>query len=300
MAKRQGETFASMETGEKFSNIVQLITADQQEQREYYKERIRKQKELYNMIEKECGNFFFYKYPELIEQLHNDPATAFRFLYVCTCADPDGYIYAWDNKYCDKDIDFTDVFQKPQSTTYKFLQELVDNDLIIKTKDKRYRITPDIYSTHINDTDFQHNSFRVFRNAIKHMYNNSTPREHGGMGELFRLVPYLNINYNILCHNIEETNIDYVEPLVRSEICEILRPGSDYGRKIIKNFDKYMLKNQPVFGSFNAIEEEHYFINPRILYGGNNPDKLHWLIQQFDLAKVQANRRKQRKLEVVK
>ena len=288
----KGEKYVSLETGEIFPNIVRLVTADQQETINYRNEHYRKQRELYNMIEKEYGNFFFYKYPELITELHNEPATAFRFLYVCTCADDNGYIYAWENKYCEKNNDFIYVFKTPQSTSYKFLRELMDADLIIQTKDKRYRITPDIYSTHINDTDFQHNCFRVFNNAIKQLYNNSASREHSSMGELFRLVPYLNINYNILCYNIEETDMDNIEPLSRGDIYNILRPGSDYGRKIVKNFDKFVIKNQPVFGSFNAIQEEHYFINPRVLYGGNNPDKLYWLIQQFDLARIQANRKK--------
>ena len=260
--------------------MVRLVTQKDREKLATLKDSEKKKLEMYNMIKKEYGGFFFCKYDSVSDVFERDPATGFRFLYVCTFADNDGYIRA-DDSFCTKAIHFTEIWGACTSTTYKFLNDLVSAGLLCRTDDKRYRITPGIYSMHINNTDFHKNSYRMFSNSIRHLYENSDPREHGSLGEMFRLIPYLNIHHNVLCHNREEADLRKIEPLSKSDICAALRPDSDYGRKLLKSFDRFTLWSRPVLISAYESGKEHYVINPRLLYCGGRPDNLYRVMRQF-------------------
>ena len=292
-----GKSFIDMETGE----IMELMfwrTDQQQHQITEYKKQKQRKEKLYEMIRQHSGAFFFYRYDKLLEQLDDDTEVGFRFLYLCSKANPDGTITAYENRLCKTIEDFTYVFDKTISTVSKYMNTMINNKLIYKDGGV-YRINPLYYYTKLDNSN-KYNSIRTFNKAIQELYNNSNPKEHKLMGQLIKLTPYINIHNNILCWNPEETNIDLIVPLSSKDIQNIFKPDSNYGYELFHKFEKVYIKGEPVMGIFRAVGEVHYVINPRVFYRGNDYKELQSLIDQFDIAKYQAAKTTRRKMTITK
>lgn len=282
------------DTGEIIENVTKVITESQEKKASEYKQLQQRRKNLRELMKKHCGNFYFYRYDKLLEQLDDDTATAFRFLYLCACATSDGYFIKYKGEYCKTKDDFTYVFDRPQRTTRKYMDDLLVHNLIYKDK-VGYRLNPLFYSMGGMDDDFKRRSIRTFNFAVKELYYNSDPKEHKMFGRLLKLVPYINVYNNVLCWNIEETEKDLIQPLTEDEIREIIHPKNNYSYDVMERFSKLFLKGEPVLGRFNSAEQYQYIINPRLFYRGNNVHDLQAVIDQFDIAKHQYLRKQKKK-----
>lgn len=275
-----------LHTGVITNNVIQIKTAKQQDKDIQYKKSLKKRKQLYDEIKYHCGGFFFYKYNELTELLKDDTATAFRFVYLCACANKEGYIMAYKNKPCQTRDEFTYVFDRPLTSTRKYVDKLREHELLIKDT-QGFKINPDYFTYNIQDDDFKRNSVRTFNKAIKDLYYNSSPREHSMIGQILRLVKYINIYNNILCWHIDESNTKYIQPLTDDEVRYIICPNSTYRYELLDKLENIMIMGEPVLSKFESIGESHYIINPKLFYRGNDPKDFQKLIDQFDTAKHQ-------------
>lgn len=291
-----GKKYVDYDTGEIIDNVQRIVTSSEQDKISEYKKLQERRKQLRTTIEKHCGNFYFYRYDKLLEQLRDDTATAFRFLYLCACADQEGYFIKYKEEYCKTKEDFTYIFESTKATVLKYMEGLTENNLLYKDE-KGYRLNPMFYSMGGMNDEFKRNSIRTFNKAVKEMYRNSDPREHKLLGRIFQLVPYINIYSNVLCWNIEETDTEKIQPLTENDIREIIYPeGNKYGYKIMDKLKMCFINGEPLLGNFSSVEEEQYIINPRLFYRGNNSRDLQYIINQFDIAKYQHLRKKRKKM----
>lgn len=283
------------ETGEIIDNVQRIVTESEEKKISDYRAYIQRRQQLYQLMSKHCGNFYFYRYDKLLEQLGDDTATAFRFLYLCSCADQDGYFVKYKNEYCKSKEDFTYVFEKTKDTVTSYLNKLISNKLLYKDA-KGYRLNPMYYSMGNMDDEFKRSSIRTFNNAIKELYRNSDPREHKMIGKILKLVPYINIYNNVLCWDIEETDKDLIQPLTAEDIRYVIYPDSNYGYDVMDKLGMLFVKGEPLLGKFTSVDQTQYIINPRVFYRGNNVADLKAVIDQFDIAKHQYIRKKKKML----
>ncbi|WP_195382539.1 hypothetical protein [Blautia wexlerae] len=165
-------------------------------------------------ISSNFGSFYFNNYMKLLTKLKNNPALLFRFLYLCTYANYDGYLkYGLNSSLYMKENDFGEVFKLSKGMVTKLKKELYDNKLIKKYEDGRIAVNNDYYSRGKLYLGDMLNSSRVFDNGIRELYLNSNPREHKRIGVIVPLLPYLNRFYNILCENPLEKDENYIKPL---------------------------------------------------------------------------------------
>lgn len=280
----KGDRWFNEVTGEFKDDVRSITTGSDIKKREENIKAFHLRREFFNTIGKELGNFYFYRYDKLLELLNEDTATAFRFLYLCTYGDKHGNILTYNDQKCSTYSDFIFIFDRTKSSVIKIVKTLEDYKLIYKQNDY-YKISREYYSMNLDSTAFKKNSIRTFNRAIRDLYNNSDPREHSIIGELLKLVPYINISNNVLCWNIEDVHPDEIVPLDMNEIRTILRPKSDYGRKIMNKLEKLFVKGEPVLGKFNSVDQIQYVINPRLFYRGNDITQLNAIIEQFDISK---------------
>lgn len=285
------KTFIDYDTGEVLEGITSYTTESDDAKRTAYRQLQQKRKHIRELVDHHCGEFYFYRYDKLLEQLQDDTATAFRFLYLCACADKDGYVYKYGREKCRSVEDFTYVFEKTKDTVRRYMETLTSNQLIFKN-DGSYKLNPLFYSMGNLDDDFKRNTIRTFNKAIKELYYNSDPKEHKMIGRVLKLVPYINVYNNVLCWNIYETDKQLIQPLTLSEIRTIIHPRNNYGYQVVENLMNLFIKGEPVIGNFTSIGEEHYIINPRLFYRGNNANDLQLIIDQFDISKYQHLKRK--------
>ena len=292
-----------LDTGEIIEGVSRVITTSQEKKIESYKQLQNQRKNLREVIKKNCGDFYFYRYDKLLERLKDDSATAFRFLYLCACADKDGYLIKYGKEYCKTKDDFTYIFDRPVRTARTYTTTLIANELLYKDSNG-YRLNPMFYSMGGMDDDFKRQSVRTFNQAIKDLYYNSDPKEHTFIGQLLKLVPYINIYRNVLCTDINCAEKDKLKPLTKTEIVSILQPDNNYGYQLFDKLMNTFIKGEPVIGLFRSMGIDQYVINPKVFYRGNNYKELQDLIDMFDISKYQylkkqENKKKMRKAEEV-
>lgn len=120
---------------------------------------------------------------------------------------------------------------------------------------------------------------KVFKKGVFALYNSVPKEKHKQLGYIFALLPYVNIEHNILCHNTKEKNIDNIQPMTMQEFCNEI--GYNYQNvdrlhKAFKNLSFDVGNNRREL--FCSIIKNEYtdkqlmIINPKIFYSGSNPN----------------------------
>ncbi len=271
---------ADTETGEIIDHVVKIVTEQQGERNKEYKKR----RELYKTLNRKFGNFFFYKYDTLLKDINDNVAIAFRFLYICGFADKNSVIKLPDDRVCTKKDHFIELFNCPKQSAYDFHDQLLNHELIYVDFAGHYRINESYYSYGINDDGFKKNSVRTFNRAVRELYNKLSSKQHALGGELMKLVPYINIHNNILCTNITSSIQNSDEVLTKEDLQQIIRPSSEYGKKLRLKLEKMTIHDEPIIAKVISGESYYYVMNPRFFYRGNNITEFKALIDQFSTA----------------
>lgn len=126
---------------------------------------------------------------------------------------------------------------------------------------------------------------RIYIETVKDLYNSTSTNAHKVLGILFRVIPYLNIEYNVVCHNPAERIADYVKPMTLGELAERLGYSSQNIGKFKRDLQGIKTKDGKqviVFASCN--EDKRTFkvvVNPKVIYGGNDFEKVEALTILF-------------------
>lgn len=118
---------------------------------------------------------------------------------------------------------------------------------------------------------------KVFAKGMRDLYNSVPKSKHKALGYIFAMLPNVNVEHNILCHNTDETDINCIEPMSMQEFCKEI--GYDYQNvnrlhKMFKSltFDVGSGKRE-LFCSIIKNEytgKELMIVNPKVFYSGNN------------------------------
>lgn len=63
---------------------------------------------------------------------------------------------------------------------------------------------------------------KIFKNTIQSLYRNTAVQDHKYLGYVIQIIPFINLEWNIVCENPEETNKKLIKPLTLKQICKIL------------------------------------------------------------------------------
>ena len=120
---------------------------------------------------------------------------------------------------------------------------------------------------------------KVFAKGMRDLYISVPKSKHKALGYIFAMLPYVNVEHNILCRNTDETDINCIEPMSMQEFCKKI--GYDYRHvdrlhNIFKSltFDVGDGK-QELFCSIIKNEytgKQLMIVNPRVFYSGNNAE----------------------------
>lgn len=122
---------------------------------------------------------------------------------------------------------------------------------------------------------------RVFNKGVKQLYKAANGKHLKQIGYLFLMLPYISVEFNVLCRNPYETDLDAVELLSISEFCESI--GYDLNNmnrlKAIYNSIQFQVGNhEELFCKliYDGVNERDAIIciNPSILYCGSNKGKV--------------------------
>ena len=254
--------------------------------------KMKKKDEFSKFINCNFGSFYFNNYMKLLKKLNGNTALLFRFLYLCTYADYDGYLkygnysHGVHHGYM-TEKDFEEVFSMSKAMITKLKNELYDNKLIMKSKtDDRLIVNGSFYTRGELCLGDMLDSSRVFDDGIQELYKKSNPREHKKIGILIPLLPYLNKYHNILCKKPLEKELKYIEPLTLREICNIVGYDNSNEDKLKKQIENITVKDIPMVAFISHAKGRFFVVNPSLFYKGNNLDDLKGVINLFKVENV--------------
>ena len=285
-------TWINAVTGEIRTNVNRIIDNGQEKIISDAKKRTQFQQQLYDYY----GEFFFYRYDTLLDDIDRNTAMAFRYIFLCSVSDKNGCITRTDTtKKCTKESDFINIFNMQKTATYKWVNYLSDTELIYKNFDGYYCVSDKYFAKDLSNDEFRRNSIRTFNKGIQDLYKKVGGTQHSFGGEILKLVPYINIYNNTLCWNISERDPNQIEPLTKRDIKLLFRPDTDQGRKLLEKWERFTMDDELIIAEFSSGEDIHYIVNPRIFYRGNNIQDLKGLMDHFDIATQQTVKKKMKK-----
>lgn len=119
---------------------------------------------------------------------------------------------------------------------------------------------------------------RVFAKGMQALYKSVPKAQHKQLGYIFAMLPYINTEHNILCHNTDERAIENIEPMTMRKFCEEI--GFNYRHvnrlhSIFKNLRFDVDGRRELFCSIIRNEytgKELMVVNPKVFYSGSNAD----------------------------
>lgn len=232
-------------------------------------------KYLKNKAEKPLGDYFFALADNEADYFTLKPATLARLIYLST------YIgYNSDYLKIDKE-DLQEAMELKKYTFYEFLKEVNGNYLIFE--DKQIRLNPPYLFrrgkfSKQTDEERERRYQKIYIEAVQELYKNTPPTSHGSLGYVYKLMPYINIEWNIICKYPLEKDIDKIFPLTTDEICEKLGYSTNQRSRFINTYKSIKFKVKDHEENFVAFvsngEDVRMFVNPRIMYKGSNWERV--------------------------
>lgn len=122
---------------------------------------------------------------------------------------------------------------------------------------------------------------KIYTAALRELYEKIPSRQHKRLGYALKMLPYLNFQFNILCHNPTVTEYNKIEPLTVAEFCENIGFDKAHASQLASDYGKLTFTvngMQEVFCKFLSngrdVTTAHIFINPRLVYKGSDFKKV--------------------------
>jgi len=158
----------------------------------------------------------------------------------------------------------------------KFMKEVVPRFLVEKDG-ALYLANHETFFRGKKDKKNHEQYWKTYLLAVRRLYNSTDVRQHKALGRVFQLLPFVNIEFNILAHDIEETSLDAVQPMTLFELCQALGVDWSHANRLLALYRglTFTVENhQERFVSvvFDGVDRRsaHVFINPHILYSGSD------------------------------
>lgn len=278
------------ETGEVLKTISAVFpvgsrieTPKQQQRNKELRER-QKQQEIRKMLYRNNNPKFTF-----IQAEHHykdiNPENVGRLMFLSTYLGYDSNVLLMTQKTELHKKDLPNLMNLSNTTFLRFWND-VNGKYLTENADGYVCITNDFFArgrlTKIH-TEWQ----KLYVGAMRNLYHMLPTSGHRYIGFLFQMLPFVNIEYNILCHNPYETDIEKIIPLTLSEFC--LACGyktAEQRARLIKKYSHIQFDidgHKELFCSFVTnlanIDDSKIYINPNVLYKGSKWDEVKILGQ---------------------
>lgn len=225
----------------------------------------------------EFGKFIFmvYRIGEEInrhEEILTQPDLT-KLVYISTYLGYDGFLVTDNHRAMSKDL-LNKKLGISKNVFNKLYDKLINVD-ILQEKNGAIHINKKYFvKGKLKDVPSKYTATRIYIDGIRELYDKISVRQHRQLGFLFRLIPYLNIEYNIVCYNPYEKDLQCIEPMPLKDIAERLGYSDDHLNRVTNELLKLKTVNgKGVIGmAFNKDDRRSYkvYVNPAVIYKGEN------------------------------
>ena len=256
-----------------------MLTPEQQRD---YEERKQKEKECAQRKHDNgiLGKFFFTSAEESFEGI--SPESVTRLIYLNTFVGYD------DNKVMItlstpmKRKDLPEVLGVSKATVSRFWKEVSPKYLTENDKGLLFT-SKDIFARgKINNA--KHKRYqKIYFEGIRKLYQSTERRNHRRLGYIFKLLPFINIEYNLICrpNDIYETDLDKISLISILDFCKLIGFDVKHLNDLVDAYRNIRFTVNGKQERFCALTYEginkataRIFVNPHILYSGSDYEKV--------------------------
>lgn len=217
-----------------------------------------------------------------------EPQTIARLFYLATFLHSNDNILRYDSGTVIKRAEMAKLMGLSNSTLDSFLKEVVGR-YIFRQSDGSMAISTDFFrgqmAKHMKqgtDNSYQ----KVFVKSLRELYLQTPASKHRYLGYLFLLLPFINWEYNVLCWNAEERDINKIKLMSLSDFCSAIGYDDNGGRNSQKMVNAYNQlrfvfrgKEMDVCAYLDNIStgKKYFVVNPDVIYRGHDRRKVEAL-----------------------
>lgn len=203
------------------------------------------------------------------------PATLTRLIVLATFADYNGALMAGREKPMTR-ADAQKILGLGDTAFKQFIRAVIPR-FIVERSGFLYLTDRSTFLRGKLPKDDHAQRWKVYVRAVRNLYNVTNKRQHRFLGYAFELLRFINFEYNVLCHDVEETDLDLIEPMTLHEFCEAI--GHDWNhlnrllsayRQLVFTVDGHQERFVSIVSDGIDRRNARVFVNPHIVYSGSN------------------------------
>ena len=216
-----------------------------------------------------------------------EPDALTKIIYLSTFMDYDNYLTT-GNLTREKEritrVEAAVLLGIGERKFYEFWKSVKAVGVLIEEPEEGYiKLNDEIFHRgSLEGVEVSKRAIRIYANAVRKLYEKSTAREHKLLSKVFQAIPYINIKYNILCTNPDETELKFVKCLCLTDYCRFIGYDINNVPQLRKALKRLTVMNEGVFGFTETCAGDSIFVNPMVYYGGNNYDEVKVLGKFFE------------------
>lgn len=219
----------------------------------------------------ELGNFVWLLYNmDSALDIGLKPADLSRVIYLSTFMNYENYLTYDDGKTKIRYADIGRVLKVGRDTTLRFLNSAVESGILIRETNTPYvMLSSNVFAKgKLKNISVNKDAMRLYIRGVREVYSQAKLRDHKVLSYVFQAIPYVNLDYNIVCSNPHESVLDNVEPLTLTQYCALVGYEISHASRLRSVLRNITIDNEGVFGFVDTVGNDTIIINPRIFYAG--------------------------------
>ena len=269
-------------TGEITGYIYSGDSIRTKEQTDFYQKKLNQTE-----AQKDYGPFTWMLYNSQDGILKNLTAsTITRLIYMATFLGYDGYLVHDNYKTLTKEQLKKKINVSNREFNYFWKEVTIDNKIIYEDNtrvfiDKNYFMKGELSENIIKNNDI----IRIAAKGVRSLYENvDTTRSHKSLSYLFKIIPFINKEWNIACKNVSEKERDFIDCMPISEFCNIVGYDKSKAKRLINTLSKITFNGEHalVYVTMDfKINEAKIVMNPNLYWAGSNWEHVKYLSGWF-------------------
>lgn len=235
------------------------------EEKERIKELLNNQSMLKRCIKERYGSFYFSYYNKMLNILK--PQYLTRALYLCSYMNYDNLLVGGKTHHKPiKESDLARIWNIGKTEMFETKKELISLGVLIVNENGTLSIGENFCKKGELMKKNKEEKVRIFNDAIREIYEKAKSTEHRKIALLYKMLPYINLKWNMVCTNIDEEIKDLVEPIDVKTLCKLL--GQSNVTRFKKDLLSLTVNGRPVVLIASVMNKSVILINPAIYYKG--------------------------------
>ena len=230
-------------------------------------------------VSSDGGRFYFL--PGQIGFNDLSPATAARLIFLGTFSSYDGNKLVISQRKPISRKNLSEILKVSRATADRFWSE-VSPKYITEDENGLLLTNSNIF---IRGAISKGQSYRkMFLDGIRNLYWSVPASKHKALGYVFQMLPFVNFEWNVLCYNPDETDLDSIDFMSIDEFRMAIGYEKSNMSRLSKTYREivFPVKGKPEpFCAFvscgTSKNKDKIVVNPRILYSGTQPEAVRIL-----------------------